>query len=174
MRYVCFVLTPFVLLFECLFCRTQLLATTKHQTRMGVPSFVDIRQFAPQGKLASKCWFSFGSLYTKLHLKWHEQSVQKLYRIHDQSLLRFDTDSSLIWGGLGHLKISQIAFPVLEDLGLVGKKRASSRTKTNYPVLERWTSSLSAPAVAAAAPPTAVCAIKSKNDTEIVFACTML
>ena len=38
-----------------LFYKTQILAFSEHQQLIGGPSFLDIRQFAPQVKLALKC-----------------------------------------------------------------------------------------------------------------------
>ena len=46
-----------------LFYKTQVLALWKHETRMGVPSFLDMRKFTTEVKLASKCSLTFGTFF---------------------------------------------------------------------------------------------------------------
>ena len=58
------------------FYKTEMLAPSQHQKRIGGFSFWDIWQFATEVKLGRKCSFKFGALCIKVHKKSHPKPIQ--------------------------------------------------------------------------------------------------
>ena len=132
-----------------LFVKTETLAPWKQKKCSRGRSFLHIRQFTPEVKLALKCSFNFGSCCIKCHSKSHPKTIQHLYRIHDRICPHCEIDSEFILRGWREIKISQVVLRSLTDIVVGGTRISSSGKHVHYPLLGLWASSLSAPAVTA-------------------------
>lgn len=134
-----------------LFYKTQILAPSKQQPRMGDLSCLDIRQFPNKVKLAGAWWFNFGPSCIKVYFS-SPNAIQELSRSHNQIAICFDTESDLL-GGFWDLKVSEMAFRSLTDLVLVWKQTALKAQQTHYHLFKRCTAAWTVTALASTARP---------------------